>query len=347
MPTGSEVYVGLFQQLVYLLLRGVVVVSGGGQAVAAIGSVAPQASDDLAGKLVHGLLRDSRHQLKVGGVHGAADGVFAVLAAVDNDPRAVSLHDVPVLRLHPGGDGLAAVVLRTRDLHEVALFEGRGRLRIGFLRLGGNRRLLIRRCKAVQLRALDDGGIVLVGDIGIHVAGDAVHAALGGVLPHTESAVVGRSGSPLHQSVIEPLQPGIVQAVLQPVEVAVQGAEETGLLDGVAESDDHVGQHGLSEILPGLVLEVEGDGIGEHALVLFKDAHHVGGFLLGGGHGGRVGIEVAADLNAGLHSPLHVPLEPAVQSAGGAVSGTVAETDHGELHAGRLDLRPVDLALPL
>mgnify|MGYP005883254255 CR=1 FL=1 len=262
-------------------------------------------------------------------------------------PRTVSLQDVPVLRLHPGGDGLAAVVLRTRNFHQIALPEGRGRLRIGFLRLGGNRRLLIRRCKAVQLRALDDGGIVLVSNVGIHIAGDTVHAVLVGVLPHTESAVIGRSGSPLRQPVIEPLQPGIVQTVLQPVEVAVQGAVESRLLDGVAESDDHIGQHGLSEVLLGLVFQVESGGIGEHALVLLQDAHHKGSFLIRGGHGGRVGIEVAADLNASLHSPLHVPLEPAVQAAGGAVSGTVAETDHGELHAGRLDLRPVDLALPL
>ena len=105
MPTGSKVDIGLLQQLVDALLHGVVVVSGGGQTVAAVGSVAPQAADDFAGKLVHGLLRRCGHQLKIGGVHGAANGVFAVFASVDNDPCAVNLQDVPVLRLHPGGDG--------------------------------------------------------------------------------------------------------------------------------------------------------------------------------------------------------------------------------------------------
>lgn len=210
----------LFQQFVDALLHGFVVVPGGGQTVASVGSVAPQAADDLAGKLVHGLGGLRRYQLKVVGVDGAADGVSAVLAAVDHDSRAVHLSDIPVLRPNPGGDRLAAVVLRPGDLHKVAGLEGGG-LRSGFLRLRRNGRLLIRAREAVELRTLDDGGIVLVGDVGIHVAGDTVHAAPGGVLPHTESAAVGGSGSPLRQPVIEPLQPGIVQAVPQPVEVAV------------------------------------------------------------------------------------------------------------------------------
>ena len=138
MPTGSKVDLGLFQQLIDALLHGFVVVPGGGQTIAAVGSVAPQAADDLAGKLVHGLMRDCGHQLKVDGVDGAADGVPAVLASVDNDPRTVSLQDIPVLRLHPSGDGLAAVVLGPGDLHQIALLERRGRLRIGFLRLRRN-----------------------------------------------------------------------------------------------------------------------------------------------------------------------------------------------------------------
>lgn len=100
---------------------------------------------------------------------------------------------------------------------------------------------------------------------------------------------MGRSGSQLRQPKIETLQPGIVQAVLQPVKVAVQGAVETRLIDGVAESDDHICQHGPAEILPGLVLRVEGDGIGKHALVLLQDAHHTGVYLLHGGNEGGVG----------------------------------------------------------
>lgn len=70
MPTGSKVDIELLQQFVDALLYGVVVVSGVGQTVAAVGSVAPQAADDFAGKLVHGLPRDCGHQLKVGGVDG-------------------------------------------------------------------------------------------------------------------------------------------------------------------------------------------------------------------------------------------------------------------------------------
>ena len=72
----------LFQQFVDALLHGFVVVPRSGQTVAAVVSVAPQAPDDLTGKLVYGLAGLGGHQLKVGGFDGAADGVPAVLRSI-------------------------------------------------------------------------------------------------------------------------------------------------------------------------------------------------------------------------------------------------------------------------
>ena len=259
------------------------------------------------GKFLHGLTRLRLDEGEIGGVDGAADGVLAVLALVDNDPRAVCLEHIPVLPEYPGGDGFAAVVLRPGDLHEVALLEGnnRGHRRDGFGRDGG---LLRGGSKSVQLRSSDDSGIILVGNVGIDSARDAVHAAGRGVLPHTENPGIGRCGSPLRQPMVEAGQPGIVQVVLQPVGIAVEGAVKARLLNGVTERDDHIGEDGLAEVLLRTVFKIEGDGICEYALVLLQDAHHILGFLFRGRHRGGVGVEVGSSVCVFSLSVLYISL---------------------------------------
>jgi len=336
--------VRLFQDFVDTSLNRIVVITGSGQTVLSVASVTPEATDDLTGKFVHGLGRLGVHQLKIGSVDRAADGILSVLTLVDHDTAAVHLKDVPVLCLHPSRDGLAAVILRAGNLYEITLLEGSGRLRV---RLRRNSRSLIRTGESIELGVLDDGRIVLVGDIGIDIAVDAAYLTSGRTLPHTEGSGIGRSGSPLCQPVIKTLQLGIVEVVLQPVEIAVQGAVETGLFDGVTESDDHIRQDSFSEALLGLVLQVKGYRIGEDAFIFLENTHDIGSFLFCSGHGGSVGIEIAADVDSGLESVCHVLLEVTVEAAGIAISGAVAEADHSKLHAVRFDLVPVDFALPL
>ena len=119
--------VRLFQDFIHTGLNRIVVVTGSGQTVLAVGTVTPETTDDLTGKLVHSLCGLGIHQLKICSVDRAADGVLAVLALVDNDTAAIHLKDVPVLCLHPSWDGLAAIVLRAGNLDEITFFEGNGR----------------------------------------------------------------------------------------------------------------------------------------------------------------------------------------------------------------------------
>ena len=289
-------------------------------------------------------LRAAGHELQVGSVHGAANGILAIFALVDDNTIAVYLTHVPVLCLHPAGDGLATVVLGAGDLNEIALLEGGDGFRF---RISRHDRLLIGAGEAIELRLLDDGGIVLVGDVGIHVSVNAVDRALGRILPHAKRAGVGRRRCPLCQPVIEALQLRIVEVVRKPVRVAVQRAVETGLFDCVTECDNHIGQDGLAEVLLRLILQIEGDRVREHAFVLLQRLNDERRFLLRCGHAGGVAVEVAADVDARLQSTGDVALKPAVEAAGAAVCGTVAEADHSKLDARCLDLLPVDFALPL
>jgi len=102
--------------------------------------------------------------------------------------------------------------------------------------------------------------------------------------------------------VVKTLQLGIIEVILEPVEVAVQRAIETGLFNGITESDDHIRQDGLAEALLGLILQVESHRIGEDAFILLKNIHDVSGFFLRCSHGSGVGIEIAADVDPGLES---------------------------------------------
>lgn len=119
--------VRLSQKFIHTGLNRIVVITGSSQAVLAVGTVTPEATDDLTGKLVHGLCGLDVHQLEVGSIDRAADGVFTVLALVNHDTVSVHLKDVPVLCLHPSWDGLAAIVLRAGNLNEITFFEGNGR----------------------------------------------------------------------------------------------------------------------------------------------------------------------------------------------------------------------------
>lgn len=86
----------LSEQFVHAALNGSVVVPGFGKTVFPLGAVAPQTANNFTCKLVHCFSGLRVHKLKVGGVEGAADGVFTVLALIDDDSRAVSLENVPV-----------------------------------------------------------------------------------------------------------------------------------------------------------------------------------------------------------------------------------------------------------
>lgn len=86
----------LSEQFVHAALNGSVVVPGFGKTVFPLGAVAPQTANNFTYKLVHCFSGLRFHKLKVGGVEGAADGVFTVLALIDDDSRAVSLENVPV-----------------------------------------------------------------------------------------------------------------------------------------------------------------------------------------------------------------------------------------------------------
>ena len=111
--------VRLSQKFIHTGLNRIVVITGCGQTVLAVGTVTPEATDDLTGKLVHSLCGLGIHQLKICSVDRAADGILAVLALVDHDTAAVHLKDVPVLCLHPCRNGLAPVILRAGNLDEI------------------------------------------------------------------------------------------------------------------------------------------------------------------------------------------------------------------------------------
>ena len=115
--------VRLFQDFVDTGLNRIVVITGSGQTVLSVGAITPEATDDLTGKLVHGLRGLGVYLLKICSVDRTSDGVLAVLALVDDDPRTACLKHIPGLGLHPLGDVLAAVVLCAGDLHQVSLFE--------------------------------------------------------------------------------------------------------------------------------------------------------------------------------------------------------------------------------
>ncbi len=140
--------VRLFQNFVDTGLNRIVVITGSGQTVLSVGTVTPEATDDLTGKLVHGLRGFGVHQLKISSVDRAADGVFAVLALIDHDTAAVNLKDIPVLCLHPSRDGLAAIILRAGNLYKIAFLKENGRLRVWLRR---NSRSLARIVEAVEL----------------------------------------------------------------------------------------------------------------------------------------------------------------------------------------------------
>ena len=126
----------LSEQFVHAPLHGSVVVPGFGETVFPLGAVAPQTANNFTCKLVHCFSGLRVHKLKVGGVNGAADGVFTVLALIDDDSRAVSLENVPVFLFHPLGDALAVVVGTARNGHEVASFDCAGGLdRVGRLHI--------------------------------------------------------------------------------------------------------------------------------------------------------------------------------------------------------------------
>ena len=57
--------VRLFQDFVDTGLNRIVVITGSGQTVLSVGAITPEATDDLTGKLVHGLRGLGVHQLSV------------------------------------------------------------------------------------------------------------------------------------------------------------------------------------------------------------------------------------------------------------------------------------------
>ena len=75
--------VRLSQKFIHTGLNRIVVITGSGQTVLSVGAITPEATDDLTGKLVHGLRGLGVHQFEVGCIDRATDGVFAVLALVD------------------------------------------------------------------------------------------------------------------------------------------------------------------------------------------------------------------------------------------------------------------------
>ena len=96
--------VRLSQKFIHTGLNRIVVVTGSGQTILAVGAVTPEATDDLTGKLVHCLCRLGVYQFEVGSIDRAADGILSVLALVDHNTASVHLKDVPVLGLHPSWD---------------------------------------------------------------------------------------------------------------------------------------------------------------------------------------------------------------------------------------------------
>ena len=81
----------LSEQFVHAALNSSVVVPGFGKTVFPLGAVAPQTANNFTCKLVYCFSGFRVHKLKVGGVDGAADGVFTVLGLIDDDSRAPSV----------------------------------------------------------------------------------------------------------------------------------------------------------------------------------------------------------------------------------------------------------------
>ena len=218
-----------------------------------------------------------------------------------------------------------------------------------FRGLGGLLRLLFRLCGLlvpVQSCALDNGRIVLVRDVQIDAPVDARHTARAAALPHAEAVGRRRLAGPLRQPQIEAFQVVHVQHVLAPVGVAVERRIIARSFDGRAEGRHHSGQHIAPQPCLFAILQIVGDGVQDAALIR-GDLLHYPRRLSGGRLGAFcVAIEVDAHLYARGQCALHVGLEIGVHFAVVALAAAIADADHGEHNAARLDFLPVDLALP-
>lgn len=228
----------LSQEFVDTILNGAVIITGSGQAVLPVSAITPEAFDDLTGKFVHSLFRCGLCQLEVLCVHRTADGMLPILALVDYDAAAVDLQNIPVLLPDPCRDRLAAIILCAGDLHEVSLLE-RDIGSYGRDGIGRDGRFLTCRGEAIELRAFDDCRIVLVRDVRINSAVDAVYRAVGRALPHAEGTGISRCRSPLSKPMVKSLKPCVVEIVFQPVEVAVERAI-VGSMQLRAGDDDYI-----------------------------------------------------------------------------------------------------------
>ena len=193
---------------------------------------------------------------------------------------------------------------------------------------------------------LDNGRIVLVGDVQIDAPIDARHAARAAALPHAEAVGRRRLAGPLCQPQIEAFQIVHVQHVLAPVGVAVKRRIIARGFNGRAEGRHHSGQHIAPQPSLFVILQIVGDGVQDAALIR-GDLLHYPRRLLGGRLGAFcVAVEVDACLHARSQCALHIGLEIGVHLAVVAPAAAIADADHGEHNAVCLDLLPVDLALP-
>lgn len=188
----------------------------------------------------------------------------------------------------------------------------------------------------------DNSRIILVCDVHIDIAGNAVYRALGRILPHAIIARIGRLGRPLREPDVVAALAVRVDAVGKPVLVRIHDDVVPCRLHRLAERADDVGDHGHAEVRLFGVLDIKGNRIckcfsldpAEENLCLL--------LRLFGSCG--VAVMVRAHGDARSRRALVVRLELLVLLV---VVASVARAQHGELHARRFDLRPIDLALVL
>nr|DAV91600.1 MAG TPA: hypothetical protein [Caudoviricetes sp.] len=190
----------------------------------------------------------------------------------------------------------------------------------------------------------DDGRVVLVGDVSVDVARDAVYLAAAGVLPDAVRVLRGAGAGILCNPFVIGGQLSWVKIAVQEILGAVKHRIVACRLDLVKEGLADVGVNlSAAAGVNALILDVEGNRVTE--LVRFDRLDNLFGRPSGRLCGGCVAVQVHSDSQprrqraADMRPVTGILLERTVVVA-------PAHTDHRKVDTRRLDPRPVHIRLP-